>query len=159
MWKQTWIVVACAVATFACGNSNNGDDDDDFTNIPCNEETRDDDYVAGLEKIGLNNLVKAALDDAAPAPPDVGDNEWTVTIRDNGNDSLLDGCTFDAITPWMPDHNHGTSPQPIGSAGASSGEYDISQLNLFMGGLWEITFDVTCQGMQDTFVYTFCVEG
>ena len=158
MWKHLGLALAFAALASGCGNPPAGDDDDDFTNVPCDEDTRDDEYVAGLEKIGLSNMLKATLDDASPAPPDVGNNVWTLTVVDNGNDTPLDGCTFD-VTPWMPDHNHGTSPAPIAAPAGGAGEYEVSQLNLFMGGLWEVTLEATCTGMTDTLVYTFCLEG
>lgn len=155
--KALWIgLLAPALLITACGPGNPSDDDDDMTTIPCSEETRDDDYVAGLLKTGLNNNLETTLDSADPAPPDQGNNVWEVTVREVGG-AEMQGCTID-VTPFMPDHGHGTSPQPLVAAGTDTGTYDITQINLFMGGLWEITLDIDCSGTTDTVVYRFCVE-
>lgn len=148
--------VASTLAVVGCNNG--GGDDDDMSSIPCSEETRDDDYVQGLEKDGLSALLRTTLDTADPAPPDIGNNTWTITVLPMGASTAVGGCTITSV-PMMPDHGHGTSPQPTITETTTSGEYEVTPINMFMGGLWEIPLDMDCGGSgSDTVVYRFCVE-
>ena len=153
------LLLAASGTVIAAGCSGGGDDDDDVATVPCAQETRDDDYVAGLEKTGDAGVLRTTLDTADPAPPDVGSNEWTVSVWEVGGTDRVSGCSITA-TPFMPDHNHGTNPQPAVAELGSSGSYTIAPLNLFMGGLWETTIAMSCgTAGTDTVVYRFCTEG
>lgn len=106
---------------------------------------------------GKSGLFSISLDSIAPNPVTKGDNSWTVHVTDS-NGADVDGATL-TIKPFMPDHNHGSSIRPLATA-AGNGVYEISRLNLFMPGIWQISVTVTSStGTSDVGVFTFCVEG
>jgi hypothetical protein len=42
----------------------------------------------------------------------------------------------------------------------SDGTYQVTNVSLFMAGIWQFTFTVTpASGPADTVVFTFCVDG
>jgi subtilisin family serine protease len=88
----------------------------------------------------------------------MGDNTWTVAITDVDGQPLAD-ASFTAITPFMPDHGHGTPVEAIATATANPGEFTLTPVNLFMAGLWEVTLDIDAGGgTTDAVVFAFCVE-
>jgi hypothetical protein len=121
----------------------------------CMAETRDDEFAIGLSKSG--SLVRATFVSGDPAPPIKGDNTWVLDFTDLDGASLV-GPTITAL-PMMPDHGHGTPINAEVIALADPGRYEITPVNLFMTGLWQITFDVTLAGgEQDSLMFAFCVE-
>jgi hypothetical protein len=115
-----------------------------------------DTYVAGLEKMGTNGVLKVRLVDALPAPPELGDNDWTLEVLDMG-DTVQEGCTV-SLDPRMPAHGHGTNKDAeITEMGA--GRYAATPVDLFMPGLWVTEVAVDCGEMTDTVVYEFWIEG
>jgi subtilisin family serine protease len=143
----------------ACSSDDNHDDEhsDEHSNetgdthgSDCDEETRDDEYMVGLSKSG--SALTVTFVSANPAPPALGDNNWTVTLSDSSA-----GIT--AVTPFMPDHGHGTAVEAIITATDNAGEWTLSPVNLYMAGLWEVTIDLITQaGTTDQVVFSFCVE-
>ena len=113
-------------------------------------------FEAGMERVTESGLT-VRLDYAAPAPPDVGDNYWTIGVFNDAGDAL-DVPTV--VKPWMPLHGHGTTPPSFEGAAAEQGTYEIEPFNLFMPGLWEFTVNVGSEDMAaDEVVFAFCVEG
>lgn len=160
--RLAFVLFACvaAVAAVAAGCSGSGDDDDDDDGAGvCADEIRDDDYVAGLQMTGASNVIVTTLDDAAPAPPDVGDNVWTVTANAVAGGAPLAGCSLE-VTPFMPDHNHGSGTVVVVTTSGTAGEYHLEPIDLIMPGYWEITLDFACPGsLTDAVMYKFCAEG
>ena len=74
----------------------------------------------------------------------------------------MGGAPLDAtitVTPMMPDHGHGTPVEAVVTPSADTpGEYEISPINLFMAGLWEVTLDLDLSEASDSVVFAFCVE-
>jgi hypothetical protein len=95
---------------------------------------------------------------ATPDPPLRADyNAWTVTIATADGEPLTD-CEITA-DPRMPAHGHGTTPRPeVTPMEDQDGVYRVSPLNLFMAGLWEITFQYTCGDIEDAVAVTVVVE-
>lgn len=120
----------------------------------CAAEDRDEDFVIGLSK--SSPLFTATFVSANPAPPIKDDNTWVMEFTDPGGAPLVDPTIV--VIPMMPDHGHGTPVAAVVTATTTAGQYTIDPVNLFMEGLWEITFDVTVAGEQDTVVFKFCVE-
>jgi hypothetical protein len=121
----------------------------------CAAETRDDDFAIGLNKSG--SAVQATFVSADPAPPIKGDNTWVLTFSDLEGQPLS-GLDIVAI-PMMPDHGHGTPIAAMVTALETPGQYEITPVNLFMAGYWQITFDVTLpDDGQDSVMFGFCVE-
>ena len=126
----------------------------------CGDLTRGMTYVQGLAVAGDDGVLSARLREASPAPPDVGDNVWRVELLD-ANDAPAAGCTT-TLNPFMPDHGHGASAVPVWTEDAAViGTYDLTGLDLFMPGLWEIRLEELDCGAagSDTVVYRFCAEG
>lgn len=115
----------------------------------CEAETRDDEFMVGLSKSGAS--VTVTFVSADPAPPGMGDNTWMVSLSDPD-------ASVTAVTPYMPDHGHGTPVEAIVNA-TDPGEFTITPVNLFMAGLWEVTLDIlTGAGTTEQVVFAFCVE-
>lgn len=144
-----WSFVAAAAA--ACS----GGHDDDGESYNCEAEDRDEDFVAGMEKTGGETTFK--LVSSTPAPPTRGDNAWIVEIR---TAAAPYGGPVE-VTPFMPDHRHGTSIEAVATPVAGTpGQYDVTPVNLFMPGLWEITVETQPTPTSgDSVVFRFCVSG
>jgi hypothetical protein len=122
----------------------------------CMVEDRDDTFWAGMTKSGAGG-VEVTLVSSTPAPPIRGDNSWTLAIRRDGEPVV--GAAVE-ITPFMPDHRHGTPISPVVTPGDSAGQYQAAPVNLWMPGLWEITVATTPSGgAEDSVVFRFCITG
>ncbi len=144
MFKTLPIVLIAFILCCAC-------DDAD----PIDE--RADVFAIGLEKIGDNGLT-LTLASMDPAPPQKGDNIWTISLKDAAGNPVSN-ATLD-VNPRMPDHGHGTPVIPEIEAGTEDGQYIINKLNLWMPGLWEVTIGVESENSpSDTFVLRPLIEG
>ncbi len=120
----------------------------------CATEDRADRYELGLRRIG--ERLQVVILDATPAPPSRGDNTWIVRIED---DAGVPQPARIEVTPFMPDHQHGSSIEARIDRGAEDGEFVIERVNFFMPGLWEVTLDLTLDdGSQDAVVFRFCID-
>jgi hypothetical protein len=62
--------------------------------------------------------------------------------------------------PFMPDHGHGSSVTPSVTPMGSDGTYQVTDLDLFMPGIWQVTLTITpASGPADSVVFSFCVDG
>ncbi len=115
-----------------------------------------DEYSAGMMKMGSElHFVLVAAD---PAPPDTGNNTWTVRVTDM-SDAPLDDLTV-KVAPFMPEHDHGTSPADYtGTPTGDAGEYSLGPFDLFMPGEWEMTLSAEDADRSDDVVFRFAVEG
>ncbi|HET6581844.1 MAG TPA: FixH family protein [Nannocystaceae bacterium] len=155
------LALGCASDDDANDDTNDdADDDDDDGNdtsaaVDCSTEMRDDTYMLGLSKTGEQVVVSFV--DAMPAPPARGDNTWTFEVMDL-DEQPMDGMAVEA-TPFMPDHQHGTTVVATVTPGENPGEYVATPVNLWMAGLWEVTLDFTLPDMTtDSVVFRFCVD-
>lgn len=122
----------------------------------CAEETRDDDYMLGLERAGEH--VRVRFVDAMPAPPARYDNTWTIEVLDLASDTPIDEVELE-VEPFMPDHNHGTSIACDVKDTDEPGQLELDPVNLFMPGLWEVRLHFTLdEGATDEVVFRFCVD-
>ena len=149
-------VLACIVATAACGGGNAAPDADE--GLACVEAKRGEDYHVNLEHPGAKGQLDFVLMSATPAPPGFSDNTWVVQI--NAMSAGVVGAPAAnaslTVTPFMPDHAHGTlrvDVQPMPDAG----QYKLAPITLWMAGLWEITIDATAGAAHDSTVYRFCI--
>jgi hypothetical protein len=121
----------------------------------CVEEDRADEFMVGLAKSGAS--VTVSFVSADPAPPVRGDNTWVVAVSD-ASGPLAD-AQISEVTPFMPDHGHGTAVSAVVSATDSPGEFEIAPINLYMVGLWEVTLAIDVgDGTHDEVMFAFCVE-
>jgi hypothetical protein len=120
----------------------------------CAMETRADTYAAGLSKADGTTTVK--LLESNPAPPIRGQNDWTLEVLD-GSGQPVSGAKI-TVTPFMPDHGHGTTKPTISEIGG--GKYDAAAIYMYMPGLWQVTVDVTMPtGMTTSSVkFNICVD-
>jgi hypothetical protein len=122
--------------------------------ISCEHDTRAMTYAPNLSASA--NVTKVVLVDASPSPPARGTNTWTIKVTDaQGN--AIPGATVTA-KPFMPDHGHGSSVQPVVTANAD-GTFGVTPLYLFMPGLWQVTFTVKTASSSDDVVFSFCIAG
>ena len=70
--------------------------DDDDVGI-CESEERDLPYEAGMSVEGDSSLFTVALDSADPAPPDLDENDWILSVSDAAG-SPVEGCLLPP--PW-----------------------------------------------------------
>ncbi len=130
----------------------------DMTFVPtaCTDP-RADTYMADLTKPTNPAGLTVTLVDSDPGPPIMGTNVWTIKITDAGG-APVSGAGI-TVLPWMPDHGHGTSVKALVAPGNSDGEYTISQVYLFMAGLWTVTLTITPPGSSTSYpvVFSFCI--
>jgi hypothetical protein len=74
---------------------------------------------------------------APDAMPSRGVNTLRLDVTHTADGSPAIGLDLD-VTPWMPAHGHGSSVKPTVTPGATPGTYTVSNVNLYMPGLWEI---------------------
>lgn len=148
---------ACTGATTESGSTADTTADSGGQDI-CGDTAVFDAWSAGMEKPGDAGLYVFSIVEAAPAPPDKGDNQWTLHVAGAGG-SPVEGATV-TITPFMPAHNHGTNPATVAtSVGSIAGDYVSEAFNLFMGGQWELTVSASAPGTgSDAATFTFCIE-
>lgn len=153
MKSITFLSLALTSSLVACSGDDGGTGNE---GVDCDNETRADTYTAGMSKLG-DNSIEFVLVEATPTPPAKGDNDWTVQVLDAA--APMDGLTLD-ITPFMPDHGHGTPVIAEATATGESGTYEVTPVNLWMPGLWQVSISASDDsGMLDTAVFAFCIDG
>lgn len=123
-----------------------------------------DTYAANMQKPGQMGMYTFTLNQAAPAPPSLNVNVWTMKIADAAGKSP-DVTQLTAL-PFMPLMGHGTNQTPFFTAN-SDGTFSVADIDLFMDGLWTVTLSITTPAaggstkgsVVDTAVYTFCIDG
>lgn len=145
------VLAVAALILAACGEPADDHDHhhDHGATSPCAEDDRGGTLAVGdrFEGDGLTVEV-AALD---PAPPEVGLNDWELIVPDT-----VEGCTAEVV-PDMPDHGHGA---PVGSVGLDGTTLTVDDLDLTMGGYWEVEVTLTCGADAELMqaVMGFCVD-
>ena len=151
-----------AITLAACGGGGSGSTDNGTSGAAqstdtsaCAMDTRKDTYSAGLAKQAGALSIK--LMEATPAPPQKQSNAMTLQVVD-GAGKPVDGATL-SVTPFMPDHGHGSSVKPTVKA-MGGGLYDVTNVYLPMPGLWRITVTVQMPNVapQDA-AFSFCIDG
>ena len=121
----------------------------------CATETRADAFSVGLTKAGSQGVVTFKLMSSTPAPPARGDNKWEIDLVDAGGAPVAGAKV--KVVPFMPDHNHGTSIKAQVTE-TSAGHYEVTPVNLWMPGLWQVTVTATpVGGTLDTAIFSFCI--
>ena len=149
----------CLLAVGACTSDST---DDDEAPVDCTTVTGTDTFTVGLDKPGVSGLADFKLMSIDPAPAIRGDNTWIVEISGMANGVVGDplvGADVSA-TPYMPAHMHGSSATVhITQVGdGSTGQYQITPVNLWMPGVWQTTIAITSGPNTDRAVYSFCVN-
>ena len=152
----TELAVAAGLGV-ACGppGADSGSSADDVAACGTSADT----YQAGMEATCDTDACRVVLLQADPAPPDVGDNVWTV----QGTDA--DGTTLDDLVgvrfePVMPEHGHGTSPPSFDATTDDGQTWTSPPMDWFMSGLWETSVVlVDADAAEHIATFTFCAEG
>ena len=83
-----------------------------------------------------------------PAYPIKGLNEWTVQLSIKSGEMVqADQCTV-TLTPFMPDHGHGTAEVEVEDLG--DGQFTFKAIDLLMPGLWYMDFQISCPSAEDS---------
>jgi hypothetical protein len=118
-------------------------------------------YEPGLTILTASGEYEVRLLSAAPAPPDVEENAWTLAVAPAG--STADDALSDveiAVEPWMPGHGHGVFPPEALGVSGEDGVAVIDGFNIIMPGFWEFRVRLTlADGTTDTALFAFCVRG
>jgi len=148
------LTLAALVFAAACG----GDDDvDPDTTYNCETDDRDEAFTANLERTGAGG-VSFTIVEGSPVQLVRGENAWTIYVAKDG--APLTGVDSSLkLTPFMPDHQHGTGVRAIWHPIAGMpGYYDVSPINLWMPGIWEVTIEATPTGAaRDSVLFKFCL--
>ncbi len=143
----------CAAAGACSSDSHGGDDGESYN---CAAETRDDEFVVGIEKVGTAGTLTFKLVSATPAPPARTDNTWVLQLSATTGGEAVSGAAM-VVTPFMPDHQHGT-PISVGiQPMVEAGRYELTPINMWMPGLWRTTIEASANGETDTAVFAFCI--
>lgn len=146
-------LAACKSSATASGVADAGGSLD--ASVGCANDPRGETYTPNLQHTGKAGLLHFTLVKSEPAPPIKGNNTWTLELS-NKSGTALTGATL-KVTPYMPDHGHGTSVKA--QITESSSGYQIAPLYLFMGGIWQVTIEATSGAQSDSTVFSFCIGG
>ena len=122
-------------------------------------DPRADTFVVGLDKHGPAGALDFQLMSATPAPPARGDNAWILQLNAMSAGvigSPVSGATM-MVTPFMPDHQHGTPIPVVVTPMATAGQYKVSPVNMWMPGYWETTIQAVNGPSSDAAVFKFCI--
>ena len=149
----TYALVGILMASSACEAAPDSTDDADLT---CGDASRYEAYVPGMEVEG-DAGVAVALERAVPGPPEKGDNEWELSIRDADGEPLEDLELV--VSPFMPDHGHGSPVDPVVAPDDEPGSYLVTMV-FNMGGFWEVTLSMSdADGAQlDEVAFGICID-
>lgn len=148
---------ALALAAAACHGGGTTPDADEA--LACVNSGRGDTYAVGLQHNGVNDAFNFKLMSAMPAPPMRNLNTWVIQINWAATGAPVTGASL-TVTPFMPDHQHGAGAYtPQIQELSTPGQYQISDINTWMPGYWEITIDaMTPDKVEDSAVYKFCIQ-
>ena len=131
----------------------------DVEPVICATETRDDEFVVGLAKMGAGSALEFKLMSANPAPPARDDNTWELQLSSVTGGTIggpVTGASLQ-VTPFMPDHQHGSGKTVVVEPMAEAGHYELTPINLWMPGLWETTISASSASGSDSVVFRFCI--
>ena len=132
-----------------------GDAGDEGDASDCQQREGVDSYEVGLRHSG--EQVHVTFVSAEPSPPALDDNRWVVAVTSHEGDPVVDAML--TVTPWMPDHSHGTPVKTEVTATETPGEYLLDPVNLLMEGLWQVTIEIELDDdIRDAVTFSFCAE-
>jgi hypothetical protein len=114
-------------------------------------------YFDGISKVSASGRYTVTIVSSDPAPPSKGDNSLVLQVTEEGS-AVVDASVL--VSPFMPHHDHGTSPADYAGAPVEDGLVELPAFYLFMPGYWEYTVAITgADGVGDSVVFSFCVDG
>ena len=153
-FTRTLLVAFAASLGASCGG---GEEPVEPALEPSACEGRAEPVSIGMDRASEDGALFLEVREAAPMPPETGDNAWTLEAR-SGSGEPVEGGTV-VVNAFMVDHGHGSPAQQGIEVEAPSGVYEVSPILLSMPGYWELTFEVTPpDGPTETLVFPVCVE-
>ena len=154
--RRTLLGGAMIGALAGCGSDPPGDQPGPSEDSGTGCSVPGDTYRVGLTKTSASGKVTVELADANPAPPGYGSNRWSLKLADAAHAPVIGAKV--SLVLRMPDHADHTLPGTDG-VHTADGAYDVSNLNLTMPGLYNITVEVVIPPNRDTetVVFQFCV--
>ena len=102
---------------------------------------QDDDGGPQIVTTTDSKLLRVEAYTSPDQPPTRGVSNVTLLITDAKTGEPQKGLVLEAV-PWMPAHAHGTSMKTEVDAW-EPGVYEISKVNMYMGGLWDLRVALT----------------
>jgi hypothetical protein len=115
--------------------------------------------LQGLEvaaEVDAGGTLTLSFIDGEPMPPIVGNNSWSFRLELDG-EPLTDASSAITVTPFMPDHGHGT-PTAVNVEEEDAGTYRFEPVHTRMAGYWEMRIDVETDEVSAALVFGVCVE-
>lgn len=109
-----------------------------------------------MEAKGTSGVTVKILD-SMPAPPGVGNNDWTLAVT-GADGKPLAGANLKFFL-WMPAHGHPGARDPV-IKDNGDGTYDANFVDFNMDGLWTVTIQVTTpdNSVNDKPEFTLCAQ-
>ncbi len=156
MHKVLILIGFLTVTACSGGSSATADAVSDTGLVSCVHDPRVTPYQDGWKAFSADKSVQVTLLSADPKPPIHGTNHWHVRISDEKGKDLLD-LPVD-VSPFMPDHGHPASVLPTMTT-QTDGSWNVEPLELFMAGVWRVTFHVHVGAIVQDVEFVLCVEG
>ncbi len=136
--------------------------------LGCDSQAGVDSYAAGMKKAGAAGLYSFQLVSSMPAPPALDNNQFVVQVTE-ADGTPVNGQLSVALV--MPQHGHPSPDPPVITFDAASKAFTLDPMNLFMVGLWKLTFSFTPDSGEagaagtdgaastgDSAVFEFCID-
>jgi hypothetical protein len=146
--------VACSSSSGEPSSSISSEVNDNAANCPAWKQPLDT-FSANLSRVGTEGAFTFVLMDISPPPPSPGVTTWELKLLDAHGQPVKD-ATFPTIKTWMPQHMHPSTAQPL-PVNNGDGTYTITNVYLFMVGVWQVTFTAQSGSTTDSAEFTFCI--
>jgi len=108
-------------------------------------------WGASMEKPSDEGLFTVTLKMTAQHPA-VGDNPFTLTIRDARSGAGVEKAAIEVI-PWMTMHGHGSSKKAAVRE-TGGGLYTVHNVYFTMPGTWDLMVNINKKGKKDSLTFT-----
>jgi hypothetical protein len=158
-------VVLLALFGAACGDDDSGGHDaghedhvhdaGGFTGVPCGDVPQ---LAANTVAVGDEGHYRVQVIDTDPySPPRKQSGDWVVEIQDSAGKLAADVDLLE-VKPFMPAHGHNGIRKPVIDSGDEAGRFLVTDVNLWMGGPWEVTFVLDGPEGSDEALFDVCIE-
>jgi hypothetical protein len=151
--NQIFFVSALSLGLLHCGGSEAAVAPDAAPD--CSQDVRAQPFAPGMAATASDG-VQVILVSALPAPPQRFDNRWSLQVK-GADDLVLEGASL-GVTPFMPDHGHGSPSPPTVEPGEQLGSFEMGPFDLWMPGIWELNFAVEIEATTSLAKLTICVQ-